>query len=230
MASTNTSFIFLALFLASFAHAQEKFRVRFDVDDLESGASGNFTVEVHPEWAPIGAERFADLVEKRFFDNSRFHRVITGFVAEFGISGDPDVTAAWSKKSMPDDVENDVGNHRGTLSFVTDGKDDRLTRISMNVKDNDYLDGKNYIPFAEVIEGMFTVDRLFSRYGKDIPEKPDQRRIESEGNAYLDEQFPKLSKIRAAKIIDMPDARLPPSPAPSLTSLLMSWKSQILGA
>lgn len=226
--------IFLVLMLATVASAQEKFRVRFDVDDVDGGSSGNFTVEVRPEWAPMGAERFADLVEKHFFDNTRFYRVITGFVAEFGISGDPEVTSAWSKKTLPDDVENDVGNHRGTLSFITDGKDDRSTRISINVKDNDYLDGKGYVPFAEVVEGMFVVDRLFSRYGRDFSSAPDRNRIEKEGNNYLDKDFPQLSKIHAAKIIDMPDLRLPYSSAPSLTSCvsswLSSWKSHIMGA
>mmetsp|Transcript_59756 Transcript_59756/g.94930 ORF Transcript_59756/g.94930 Transcript_59756/m.94930 type:complete len:252 (+) Transcript_59756:88-843(+) len=203
--------------LGALSSRQDVFRVKFDLENLENGGNGNFTIEVHPEWAPLGAERFAELIEQRFFDDTRFYRAVTGFVAEFGISGDPAVTAAWAGKTLPDDEEPEVGNHRGTLSFVTDGKADRLTRISVNIKDNDYLDNRGYVPFAEVVEGMFTIDRLFNRYGGSVklPTKPDARIAEAQGNAYLDSEFPKLTRIRSATIVAMP---APPAPETSTSS------------
>jgi len=90
-------------FLFAVAAGEETFKVTFAVENLKDGGSGQFVVEVHPEWAPKGAKRFAELVKEKFFDNVRFFRVIDGFMAQFGISGDPEVAATWREKKITDD-------------------------------------------------------------------------------------------------------------------------------
>jgi cyclophilin family peptidyl-prolyl cis-trans isomerase len=181
--------------------ADEPYKVVFHLENLEREAVGNVVVQVHPEWAPLGAQRFAELVEQHFFDDNRFFRAVCGFVAQFGISGDPKVTSAWHGKTIRDDSQIDhVANNRGRLSFYTDGKDDRSTQIVFNVKDNDFLDEKGYVPFAEVTDGMFFVDRIYNKYGG-AGRAPDQSRLETEGNAYVDKEFPLLTRIKTVEIV-----------------------------
>src|SRR5580658_8831521 len=65
---------------------------------------GDFVMEVHRDWAPIGADRFYNLARAGFYDNSRFFRVIAGRFAQFGIAGDPQVAAVWRNQAIPDDL------------------------------------------------------------------------------------------------------------------------------
>merc|ERR1719316_1056742 len=181
--------------------ADAPYKVIFHLENLERGGVGNVVVEVHPEWAPLGAQRFAELLEQRFFDNNRFFRVVCGFVTQFGISGDPKISSAWRGKTILDDPQKfHVANNRGRLSFFTDGKDDRSTQIVFNVKDNDFLDEKGYVPFAEVVEGMFFIDRVYNKYGG-AGRAPDPSRLEAEGNAYTDTEFPLLTHIKTVEVV-----------------------------
>eukprot|EP00581_Thalassiosira_minuscula_P015561 CAMPEP_0183729758 /NCGR_PEP_ID=MMETSP0737-20130205/31141_1 /TAXON_ID=385413 /ORGANISM="Thalassiosira miniscula, Strain CCMP1093" /LENGTH=216 /DNA_ID=CAMNT_0025962039 /DNA_START=111 /DNA_END=761 /DNA_ORIENTATION=- len=177
--------------------------VEFEVQ-LKSGESGSFVIEVHPEWAPIGAERFLELVDTDgFWKGIRFFRVIQGFMAQFGIPGKPAVAAEWKTKTLADDpvVES---NKRGYISFATSGKDSRTTQMFINLVDNGNLDGMGFSPFGKVIEGMDVVDQIFPGYGEGAPSGngPDQQRIQTEGNKYLKKQFPKLSYVKAVKRLD----------------------------
>lgn len=198
--------IFAVLPLAGAAN--EPYKVIFHLENLESGGSGRVVVEVHPEWAPVGAQRFAELVEQNFFDGARFFRVVCGFVAQFGISGDPAVSSAWRGKELQDDPQLDhITNSQGRLSFFTEGKDDRNTQIVFNVKDNMFLDDKGYVPFAEVKEGQFFIDRVYNGYGGSS-KAPVPSRMEAEGNAYLDAEFPRLTRIRTVEIMEASTAHV----------------------
>jgi peptidyl-prolyl cis-trans isomerase A (cyclophilin A) len=173
------------------------FKVRF------STTAGDFVVRVLPEWAPLGAARFRTLVESGFYDGARFFRVLPGFVAQFGISGDPAVTRKWDKSEIKDDPVKQ-SNTRGRVTFATAGPDTRTTQVFINTSDkNARLDSKGFSPFGEVIEGLEVVEKLYSGYGEGAPEGkgPDQDRIEKEGNAYLERDFPKLDGIRTARIL-----------------------------
>ena len=167
----------------------------------------SFKVEVHPEWAPLGAARFAELVATpNFFDGVRFFRTIAGFMSQFGIPGKPAVAAAWKDKKIADDpvVES---NTRGMLSFATSGKDSRTTQMFINLVDNKNLDGMGFSPFGKVVEGMETVDALYSGYGEggagdgSDGRGPSQGRVQEEGNKYLKRVFPKLSYIESVTAV-----------------------------
>lgn len=182
--------------------ATHAFRITFLVENLMDRGSGNVTVEVHPEWAPIGAKRFSELVQEHFFDSVRFFRVIDGFMAQFGISGDPAVASKWRERSIRDEHECNQKNRRGHLTFATAGRDTRTTQIFVNFKDNLFLDAQGFCPFAKVVEGIDVVDKLYSGYGDGAPNGlgPDQERIQRGGNTYLEHNFPKLSFIRTAMV------------------------------
>jgi peptidyl-prolyl cis-trans isomerase A (cyclophilin A) len=184
------------------ARTHETFKVAFTVNNLADSSRGVFTVEVHPEWAPLGADRFKTLVQQGFYDKARFFRVIAHFMAQFGISGDPKVSASWHGKDILDDPVQ-VRNSRGRLTFATSGPNMRGTQIFVNFKDNHFLDSQGFAPFAEVVDGMDVVDKLYNGYGEGHPEGngPAQDRLEAEGNAYLNSNYPKLSYIESAAII-----------------------------
>lgn len=177
--------------------APETFRARFET------SAGEFTVEVNRAWAPRGADRFYNLVRHGFYDGTRFFRVLDGFVAQFGISGDPAVTRAWEGETIPDDpVER--SNERGTLTFATSGPNSRTTQLFINLADNPRLDGMGFAPIGRVVEGMSVVDDLYAGHGEGAPrgEGPAQGRIEAEGNAYLEEEFPELDYIEEAHVME----------------------------
>lgn len=150
------------------------FRVTFEVSRLSDGSNGTFVMEVHPFWAPLGVERFVALLQTRFFEGVGFFRVIEGFVAQFGLSGDPAVNRKWDKQPLQDDWVFE-GNTRGRVSYATAGKNTRSTQIFVNYKDNGFLNAQGFSPFAEVVEGMDVLDRLYMYRGN--PE-PDQGEID----------------------------------------------------
>lgn len=160
---------------------------------------GDFVVEVHRDWAPNGADRFYNLVKLGFFDDERFFRAVEGFMVQFGISGDPAVNARWQGQNIQDDPVTQ-SNKRGFVTFAqTSMPNSRSTQIFINTTDNGRLDSMRFAPFGQIVSGVETVDSLYNRYGE-TPSQ-NQMRIQSQGNAYLDSQFPKLDSIKHAEII-----------------------------
>lgn len=176
--------------------AEAVWRARFET------TAGTFTIEVHRDWAPLGADRFHELVQSGYYDGVRFFRVLTGFMAQFGIHGDPSMSAAWRDRRIADDPVRQ-SNTRGMVSYAMAGPRTRTTQVFINFGDNSQLDGMGFAPFGRVIEGMDVVDRLYAGYGEGAPRGPgpDQGRIQTEGNAYLARQFPKLDYIKRASIL-----------------------------
>jgi peptidyl-prolyl cis-trans isomerase A (cyclophilin A) len=162
---------------------------------------GRFTVAVDRSWAPNGADRFHELVESGFYDDVAFFRVLSGFVAQFGISGDPDVAKKWRSAPIDDDpvVQS---NSRGTITFATAGPNTRTTQLFINLADNTRLDSMGFSPFARVADGFDVVEALYADYGEGAPNGsgPSQGLIESRGNAYLKEEFPHLDFVTEARI------------------------------
>ena len=166
------------------------FNVTFDT------TKGPVVVQVHRDWAPIGADHFYQLVQSGYFDGARFFRVVPNFIVQFGIAGDPAVTRKWKAPALRDDPVKQH-NVRGTLVYATAGPNTRTTQLFINLGDNTRsLDGQGFAPFGVVTKGMSAVDSIYPGYG----EAPQQPSIESQGNAYLQPQFPKLDYIRKATI------------------------------
>ena len=159
-------------------------------------SKGRFVVDVHREWAPIGADRFYNLVKNGFFDDVRFFRVIGGQLAQFGMHGDPRVQDAWRDADVQDDPVKH-SNTRGTVSFASRGPNTRTTQLFINLTDNRAYDRLGFAPFAEVVTGMDIVDSLYAGY----EERPEQGLIDEEGNAYLTREFPNLDYVKKAAIL-----------------------------
>ncbi|MFQ5744184.1 MAG: peptidylprolyl isomerase [Acidobacteriota bacterium] len=176
--------------------APEVFRVRFET------SKGEFVVEAHRPWAPHGADRFYNLVRFGFYDDQRVFRVRAGFIAQFGLPGDPQVTAVWKDRTMPDDPVRQ-SNLRGFVAYAMTGPDTRTTQIYINLADNAQLDEQGFAPIGRVVEGMDVVEKLYSGYGEDAGggmRGGKQGKILAGGNAYLDRKFPKLDRIFRASI------------------------------
>ena len=166
-------------------------------------SKGPFVVEVHRDWAPNGADRFYNLVKNGFYDSARFFRVIEGFMVQFGINGDPKLSAVWRNANIKDDPVKQ-SNARGTVTFATAGPNTRTTQVFINFGDNAGLDGQGFAPFGKVVSGMEVVDSLYSGYGEGAPhgKGPDQGGLQQYGNAYLQQSFPKLDYIEKATIVE----------------------------
>ncbi len=185
--------------LASPATLNEKapatYKARFET------SKGAFVVQVNRDLAPNGADRFYNLVKNGFFDNARFFRVISGFMVQFGINGDPAVSAPWKGARIPDDQVK-ASNKRGFITFATSGPNSRTTQVFINFNDNSSLDRQGFAPFGQVVSGMELVDKLYSGYGEGAPSGggPDQNKVQTEGNAFLAKYFPSLDRVIKATI------------------------------
>ena len=177
--------------------APDTFKVNMDT------SKGSFVVEVTRSWAPRGADRFYSLVKAGYFTDVRFFRVISRFMAQFGIHGDPAVARAWRNAQIADDPVT-KSNGRGYVTFATAGPNTRTTQLFINFRNNANLDSMGFAPIGKVLgNGMDVVDKLFHRYGEGAPRGagPDQGRIQSEGNTYLKKDFKFLDYIKSATIV-----------------------------
>jgi peptidyl-prolyl cis-trans isomerase A (cyclophilin A) len=176
--------------------APASYKARFDT------SKGAFVLDVHRDWAPNGADRFYNLVKNGFYDGARFFRVIEGFMVQFGINGDPNVSAPWRGARIQDDPVRQ-SNRRGFITYAMAGPNTRTSQVFINFGDNSSLDRQGFSPFGQVVGGgMKVVDSLYNGYGEGAPSGrgPDQGRVQMEGNAYLAKSFPRLDFIKKATI------------------------------
>jgi peptidyl-prolyl cis-trans isomerase A (cyclophilin A) len=178
-----------ALLHPALLKAPETFKARFTT------TKGDFVVEVHRAWSPLGADRFYNLVKNGYFNRAHFFRVVSGFVVQFGLSPSPAVNTAWHDAIIQDDPVTQT-NAKGSITFATSGPNSRTTQLFINLSENARLDKMGFSPFGTVIEGMDVVEKLYSGYG----ESPDQGRITAEGKPYLDQNFPLLDSIKLARL------------------------------
>ena len=177
--------------------APATFKAKFQTSE------GDFVVEARREWAPLGVDRFYNLVKNGFYDGTCFFRVISGFMAQFGIHGDPKISAAWRQERIQDDPVKQ-SNTRGYISYAMAGPNTRTTQLFINYADNSRLDQMGFAPIGRVSEGQEVVDRLYADYGEGAPKGkgPDQGRMQMEGREYLSKDFPELDCITKATIVE----------------------------
>lgn len=175
--------------------APDHFQVKF------ATTKGDFIVDVHRHWAPLGADRFYQLVKDGYYDGNKFFRVAQDpKIIQFGLNGNPEITKKWRSANIPDD-QRTKSNTRGTVAFAAQqSPNTRTTQLFINTGDNSAgLDGQNFAPFGVVIEGLEeAVDAITDEYGQE----PDQQYITQIGNTYLDERFPNLDYIITARVVD----------------------------
>ena len=182
--------------------APAQFRAKFTT------TKGDVVIEVTRAWAPRGADRFYNLVKAGFFTDMAFFRVISGFMAQFGISGKPEVAKVWQSANIQDDPGKQ-SNTRGRVTFATAGPNTRSTQFFINFGNNAALDSQGFSPFGEVVEGMANVDKIYSGYGDSTV---SQGALQAQGNAYL-KNFPMLDRILSATIVPMPAPAAAPAAA-----------------
>ena len=171
--------------------APDTYKVKLDT------SAGPVVIQVTRAWAPLGADRFYNLVKNGFYDGARFFRVLSGFMAQVGMNGDPAIQKVWGRANFNDDPVKQ-SNKRGFVTFAKTGApNSRSTQFYINYGDNSSLDPQGFAPFGQVLSGMEFVDKLYS-YGKQ--NVPDQSMITAEGNAYLQRDYPKLDFIKKATI------------------------------
>lgn len=173
------------------------------VAEFETTA-GRFSIQVKREWAPLGADRFYQLVRAGFFDEQRFTRVVPEFICQWGIHGDPTVSIPWRASTLRDDPVI-ASNIRGRIAYAMTGPDTRSTQVYINLVDNVRLDEQGFAPFGEVVDGLDVVDSIFSGYAEDAGggmRRGEQDPLFEGGNAYIDAEYPDLDHIIRAHIVE----------------------------
>ncbi len=176
--------------------APPTYKVKFDT------SVGVFVLQVNRAWAPLGADRFYNLVKNGFYDEARFFRAISGFMVQFGINGDPAVSTAWRSARIGVDPVKQSNKSMYITFAMGASPDTRTTQVFINYGNNANLDAMGFAPFGEVIEGKDVVNKIHTGYGEGAPRGrgPEQGRVQAEGNAYLMKDFPKLDFIKKATI------------------------------
>jgi peptidyl-prolyl cis-trans isomerase A (cyclophilin A) len=178
--------------------ALQLFRVQLET------TKGAIVIEVHRDWAPNGADRFYELVTSRYFDDTRFFRVVKGQWAQFGINGDPKVAKQWREWTIPDDPSTGHSVVRGVVAFAFAVPNGRTTQLYISLRDNSYQDAQGFVPIGRVISGMDVADALNSEYGENSGggiRAGNQQPLFDGGNAYMDREYPRLDRIIRARVL-----------------------------
>jgi len=175
---------------------------------------GDVVILVHRDWSPLGADQFYALVKAGYYNDNAFFRALKGYIVQWGVNGDPKVTAHWNQHPIKDDPPK-VPNKTGSVVFAkSSAPDSRTTHVFINLADNTgNLDAQGFTPFGEVIQGLENVNNIYTEYGDGPPDGqgPDQGELNDNGNAYLKAKFPQLDYIIKATI--MPPSAAAAAPA-----------------
>ena len=165
---------------------------------------GPLVIEVIRAWAPLGADRFVNLVRHGFYDDARIFRVRPQTWVQFGIAGDPKVAQAWRPMTFADDPPVGHSNVRGTIAFAFAVPNGRTTQMFINLKDNSATHDKEpFVPFGRVIEGIEAADAFYAKYGEGLGgiRAGKQDAGFAGGNAFFDREFPLLDRIKSAVVV-----------------------------
>lgn len=167
-------------------------------------SAGPFELLVRRDLSPLAVDRLYFLFDHDFYRGARFYRVIDGFVAQFGVSGEPAIDSLWVERGIPDEPARG-SNVRGTLTFARSGPASRSTVLFINLADNVELDDLEWSgvvgfpPLGRVTSGMEVVDALFGGYGEEPGMWTDS--IVAVGNGFLTRRYPQLDSISSARVV-----------------------------
>lgn len=128
---------------------------------------GSFTLELDEEKAPISSKNFKDYVEKDFYNETIFHRVIDGFMIQGG-GFDLDMSQKETDSPIKNEASNGLKNEKYTVAMArTSIPDSATSQFFINTSDNSFLDypgqdGAGYCVFGKVTEGFDIVDKINS--------------------------------------------------------------------
>ena len=159
---------------------------------------GSFVVTVTRSWAPLGADRFYNLVLHHYYDNEPLFRVHPGFVVQWGISGTPAVAKAWQFATIKDDPVTHQ-NAAGTITFATSGANSRTTQVFVNLVSNTFLDSMGFAPFGTITSGFSVFSKLYSGYGE-TPSN-NQSLLVEKGADWVHATYPRLDWIKTARLV-----------------------------
>ncbi len=141
-------------------------------------SEGDITIRFFPDVAPNHVKNFLDLAQKGFYNGTKFHRIIPGFMVQ---GGDPntktDNTSSWGTGGSGKNVSaefNTVSHKRGIVSMArASDPNSASSQFFIVVKDSTFLDGQ-YSAFGEVISGMEVADKIAAapRGANDRPNQP----------------------------------------------------------
>lgn len=165
-----------------------------------STTKGDFVIQVVRKWSPNGADRFYNLVRIGFFKDIGIFRAIEDFMFQFGIHGDPKVSAIWGEATFKDDPRKDISNEPGYITFAKTGRpDSRTTQLFINLGDNRRLDEYGFTPFGRVIQGMDVVKKINTEYGENPREV--QGNFRAQGNSYIKKRYPRIDFIKSMALV-----------------------------
>lgn len=123
-----------------------------------------------------------------------------GYIAQWGLHGDPAVNAAWKGRYLGDDPPR-RRNARGTFAFSYEGpghENTRTTPLHVNLADNARNDAEPFTVLGTVVEGMAVLDGLYGGYGEASGSgvrQGQQGPLERGGNAFMDREYPRLDRV-----------------------------------
>ena len=177
--------------------APDKFQAKFIT------TKGDFVVEVSRTWAPNGADRFYSMCRSGYFKDIAIFRSIKDFMFQFGIHGDPAVSAKWMESNIEDDKSVGISNTRGTLSFAQTGRpNSRSVQMFVNTGNNAFLDkarggGAPFVPFGKIVRGIGVIQKIHVT-GENEPDV--QGKFKQGGNDYIETKYPNADYIRSVEV------------------------------
>merc|ERR1719382_848610 len=163
---------------------------------------GLLKIRIVPMWAPLGAQRFMQLVADRYYTDLAIYRAVPNFLIQFGVVCDPIRNNAY--EPIQDDYIHGVPIEDGTVCFAAAGANTRTSTICIFLGEYPQLGNNPWeTPIGKVCpESMGVLHSIFTNYG-DMPQcggsGPDPILLEERGNSYVRESFPECDFVEAAK-------------------------------
>jgi cyclophilin family peptidyl-prolyl cis-trans isomerase len=181
-----------------------------------ASTKGNFDITVHEDWAPLGAERFLDLVRHGVLDGTVLYRVVPNFLVQFGVPrGEIPRKYVSRLSNIKDDPPFRPSSgrkfKRGYVSFAGGGKNSRKADMFISFTDTDGLGNSPWeTPFGSIsLDGMEVVDRFEGKYGdlKDFGGRaPDFGKLWSQGYDFLAKEYPDIDYLlHCSEALDIED-------------------------